>query len=197
MSKLIFSLFCLILSAVLVFSAGSAVMQGGADSVWAFLLGADKVGLNQLLIERGNLNQALANADRIKNKILDLQKAENSISAEDLDKLNKFIPSYIDNVNLLIDINNIAIKRGMTIKNVKVRDSKRPETAAASASLSQTGILPAYMSFSITGNYETLVGFLDDLASSLRVIDPVSLSFSVDEKGVNQYNFEVKTYWVK
>lgn len=173
-------------------------MKGGSDSVWAFLLGTDKVGLNELLVERANLNQALANADRIKNKILDLQKAESSISAEDLDKLNKFIPSYIDNVNLLIDINNIAIKRGMTIKNVKVRsDSKRPETATASANLGQTGILPAYMSFSITGNYETLVGFVDDLASSLRVIDPVSLSFSVDEKGVNQYNFEVKTYWVK
>lgn len=197
MSKLIFSIFCLIVSAVLVFSASAAVMNGGTDSVWAFLLGSDKVGLTPLLAERAKLNQALANADRIKNKIIDLQKAESSISAEDLDKLNKFIPSHVDNVNLLIDINNIAVKRGMTIKNVRVRPNSDSSTGMPLKDSAQTGILPTYMSFSITGNYQTLTGFLGDLALSLRVVDPVSLSFSVDEKGANQYNFEIKTYWVK
>ncbi len=172
-------------------------MNGGADSVWSFILGPDKVGLTQLLAERSNLNQALANADRIKNKIIDLQKAESSISTEDLDKLNKFIPSHVDNVNLLIDINNIAVKQGMTIKNVRVRSSSDASTGASLKDSSQTGILPTYMSFSVTGNYQALTGFLGDLASSLRVVDPVSLSFSVDEKGTNQYNFEIKTYWVK
>ncbi|MFA5023278.1 MAG: type 4a pilus biogenesis protein PilO, partial [Candidatus Paceibacterota bacterium] len=144
------------------------------------------------------LNQALASADRIKNKIIDLQKIESSIPPTDLDKLNKFIPNHVDNVNLLIDVNNIAAKEGMIIKNVRVRSTAgSANSPAAVASTNQGGILPTYMSFSVSGNYQALVNFLDDLANSLRVVDPVSLSFSVDEKGVNQYNFEVKTYWVK
>ena len=187
MSKLIFSILCLIIAGVLVFSAGSAVLHGGVDSTWAFLLGADPKGLNDLLVERAQLNQALSNADRLKTKIGDLQQAEKSINPADLDKLNKFIPSHVDNVNLLIDINNIAVKQGMTIKNVRLQS----ETSDS------TGILPANMSFSVAGNYSALSAFLDDLANSLRVVDPVSLSFAVDEKGLNQYNFEVKTYWVK
>jgi len=197
MSKLIFSVLCLIVSAVLVFSAGSAILTGGSNSTWAWLLGQDKKGLNELLIERANLNQALANADRIKAKIVDLQKIESSISPTDLDKLNKFIPSHVDNVNLLIDVNNIATKQGMIIKNVRVRSTPDSSGSTGSALSSQSGILPTYMSFSITGSYEVLTGFLSDLADSLRVVDPVSLSFSVDEKGLNQYNFEIKTYWVK
>lgn len=197
MSKLIFSILCLIISAVLVFSAGGAVMAGGSASAWAFLLGEDPTGLNDLLAERASLNQTLNSVDRIKAKILDLQKIENSISATDLEKLNKFIPNHVDNVNLLIDINNIAAKQGVTIKNVRVRTGSDLGSSATSKEAVASGILPTYMSFSIAGNYQVLTNFLDDLASSLRVVDPVSLSFSVDEKGLNQYNFEIKTYWVK
>ncbi|MFA6254178.1 MAG: type 4a pilus biogenesis protein PilO [Candidatus Paceibacterota bacterium] len=199
MSKLIFSIFCLVVSVVLVFSAGSAILNGGSDSPWSFLLGENNKGLNELLAERASLNQALANADRIKNKIVDLQKIESSISADDLDKLNKFIPSHVDNVNLIIDVNNIAAKQGVIIKNVQVRSTPDSSTSGAPVETlsNQKGILPTYMTFSVSGNYQVLTSFLDDLANSLRVVDPSSLSFAVDEKGLNQYNFEIKTYWVK
>lgn len=196
MPKLIFSILCLVVAGLLVFSAGGAVLNGGANSTWAFLLGEDKKGLNDLLEEKASLNQTLANAGRIKEKIVELQKLESSISSSDLDKLSKFIPSHVDNVNLIIDINNIAAKQGMIIKNVKVRSGSEG-SGSGTAAISQNGISPTFMSFSVTGNYQALVGFLTDLANSLRVVDPVSLSFSVDEKGLNQYNFEIKTYWVK
>ena len=197
MSKLIFSVFCLIISAVLVFSAGGAILNGGANSLWAPLLGENPKGLNELLTEKASYNKTLADIGRIKTKLVDLQKIQSSISQTDLDKLNKFIPSHIDNVNLIIDVNNIAAKQGMTIKNVRVGGTTNSTGATDSSLSSPNGILPATMSFSVSGNYQTLLGFLDDLANSLRVVDPVSLSFAVDEKGLNQYNFEIKTYWVK
>lgn len=151
------------------------------------------------MAERSNLNNALANADRIKTKILDLQKVKNSISQTDLEKLDKFIPSHVDNVNLLIDINNIAVKQGMIIKNVRVRTDSESgsDTGSLPAATGQSQIMPTYMSFSVSGNYQALTSFLDDLSNSLRVVDPISLSFAVDDKGLNQYNFEIKTYWVK
>lgn len=198
MSRLIFSILCLLISVILIFSAGSAILHGGTDSSWGFLLGDNKKGLNDLLAERANLNQTLANADRLKSKIIELQKAESSIDPANLEKLNKFIPSHVDNVNLIIDINNIAAKQNMIIKNVQVRSTPDPTNAEGlNLSSGQSGILPTYMSFSVTGNYSTVTNFVSDLADSLRVVDPAALSFSVDEKGSNQYNFEIKTYWVK
>jgi len=207
MSRLIFSLVCVALAAVVAFSAGGAVLAGGGESPWQFLLGENKQGLNDLLAEREITNKALANAERIKNKIAELEAAKQEISQADLDKLSKFIPNHLDNVNLIIDINNIATKHGMSVKNVKVSSGEIARTAGASAGAGNLApvttvgasgrVQTAGMSFSITGNYQALVGFLDDLASSLRVIDPVSLAFTVDEKGLNQYNFEIRTYWVK
>ena len=194
MAKLIFAILCLIISATLVFSAGGAVLNGGANSIWDFLLGDNTVGLKDLLTQRTNLNQTLADINGIEAKILELQQIKSSISQEDLDKLEKFIPNHVDNVNLIIDINNIAAKQGMALKNVRVQSTAG---SGGSKAVSSSGIQPTFMSFSVTGNYQTLIKFLDGLANSLRVVDPVSLSFAVDEKGLNQYNFEIKTYWVK
>ncbi|MCX6712401.1 MAG: type 4a pilus biogenesis protein PilO [Candidatus Vogelbacteria bacterium] len=202
MSKLIFAIFCLILSATLVFWAGGAVLNGTNDAGLMYWIlgggpGENPKGLNELLTEKASYNKTLADIGRIKTKLIDLQKTQSSISQTDLDKLNKFIPSHIDNVNLIIDVNNIAAKQGMTIKNVRVGGATNSVGVTDSNLASPNGILPATMSFSVSGNYQTLLGFLDDLANSLRVVDPVSLSFAVDEKGLNQYNFEIKTYWVK
>jgi len=194
MAKLIFAILCLIISATLVFSAGGTVLNGGANSVWDFLLGDNSVGLKDLLTQRANLNQTLADINGIKAKILEFQKIKSQISEADLEKLDKFIPNHVDNVNLIIDINNVATKQGLALKNVRVQSAT---DSSGSKTISPGGIQSTLMSFSVIGNYQTLMKFLDGLANSLRVVDPVSLSFAVDEKGLNQYNFEIKTYWVK
>jgi|GEM_PF-804840 Tfp pilus assembly protein PilN len=206
MARLIFIIISLILSGVIVFSAGSVVLNGSSDpTMQGIFLGDKPQGLKKLLAEKQMLNEALTNAAKLKDKIASLEQAEKNISTEDLAKLDKFIPDHIDNINLIIDINNIAETQGMTIKNVKVRSGS--DTGGANNDLeglstnvsaaSQNIIADTYLSFSVAGDYESLLNFLDNLANSLRVADVTSLSFSVDDKGVNQYNFEIKTHWVK
>lgn len=204
MTRLIFIVLSLVVSVLIIFGAGNAVLNGSSSSLMQqILLGNTNEGLKTLLAEKAQLNEAISNARALDAKIDKLTEAKNNISQEDLAKLDKFIPSHIDNVNLIIDINNIATRHGMIIKNVKVRSGNEEGNADSQASdrlsvvSSQNKIADTYLSFSVTGNYDSLLGFLDSLADSLRVADVNSLSFSVDSKGVNQYNFEVKTYWVK
>lgn len=206
MARLIFIILSLILSGFIVFSAGGVILNGSTDpTMQKIFLGNNSQGLKQLLAQRDTLNEALTNAGKLKTKIASLEQAEKSISPEDLAKLDKFIPDHIDNINLIIDINNIAETQGMTIKNVKVRSGTEgrednSELEGLSTEEPATGrntIADTYLSFSIEGDYEDLLGFLENLANSLRVADVTSLSFSVDDKGNNQYNFEIKTHWVK
>jgi Tfp pilus assembly protein PilO len=205
MTRLVFIVLSLVLSGLIVFSAGGVVWGGSSDpTMRSIFLGGQTEGLNQLLADKKILNEAIANAEKLKSKIVTLEQAQKSIKQEDLDKLNKFIPDHIDNINLIIDINNIATRHGMIIKNVKVRSGLEEagalpaegstESVAASG---QNVIAETFLSFSVSGDYQSLLSFLDSLASSLRVADVTSLSFSVDDKGINQYNFEIKTYWVK
>lgn len=204
MTRLIFIVLSLVVSVLIIFGAGNAVLNGSSSALMQqILLGNTNEGLKTLLAEKAQLNEAISNARALDAKIDKLTEAKNNISQGDLAKLDKFIPSHIDNVNLIIDINNIATRHGMIIKNVKVRSGNEegnPDSQASdrlSVVSSQNKIADTYLSFSVTGNYDSLLGFLDSLADSLRVADVNSLSFSVDSKGVNQYNFEVKTYWVK
>ncbi len=205
MTRLIFIVLSLVVSVWIIFGAGNAVLNGSSSSLMQqVLLGNTNEGLKSLLAEKAQLNEAISNARALDSKIEKLVQAKNSINQNDLAKLDKFIPSNVDNVNLVIDINNIASRHGMVIKNVKVRSGSSEEGSSTGVSQDrltavsgQNTIADTYLSFSVTGNYESLLSFLDSLADSLRVADINSLSFSVDSKGVNQYNFEIKTYWVK
>ncbi|OJI09568.1 MAG: hypothetical protein COV08_00270 [Candidatus Vogelbacteria bacterium CG10_big_fil_rev_8_21_14_0_10_49_38] len=197
MFRLSFLVLSLVVSGLIVFWAAPIILNGSADPIWQkTFLGQESAGLKELLEEKKILNEALINADKIKDKIAELNRAEESISAEDLAKLEKFIPDHIDNINLIIDVNNIAFRHGLSLKDVKVREAEARATQSTPLT-GQNQISETFISFSVAGDYAALISFLDGLANSLRVADVTNLSFSVDNIGVNQYNFEVKTYWVK
>jgi hypothetical protein len=41
-----------------------------------------------------------------------------TFAAEDVQKLERTLPDNVDNIRLIIDINNIAARHGLTLKNV-------------------------------------------------------------------------------
>lgn len=200
MTRLFISILLLVCSLFLVFYLGAIIRNGSSDA-WAqslLLNGSDK-GINGLKEQEVSLNSALNNARTLKTKIDELSKTEQNIPALDRERLDKFIPDAIDNINLIIDINTIAVRNGMIIKDVQFKTNSNDKAVSDSAdkAANDVSIANTTMSFSVTGNYKSFAGFLQGLADSIRVADVTSLSFKVDDKGQNQYNFEVKTYWVK
>src|SRR6185369_15148319 len=43
----------------------------------------------------------------------------NQLNAEDRDRLEKMLPDNVDNVRLIIDVNSVAARHGIAIKEVK------------------------------------------------------------------------------
>jgi len=116
-----------------------------------------------------------------------------------LARLDEFLPDHVDNIQLIIDVNGIAKKNGMVIKNVKVTTGADGANTVGAKSLSTLDprLGAMILSFSVTGTYDAYKKLVADLASSLRIIDISSVSFATDDKGIYTYNLSIKTYWLK
>ena len=124
-----------------------------------------------------------------------LTEDRNKISQQDIDKLTKMIPDGVENVGLIIDIDNIASKYGMRIRNTKINDSSAKTAAVSGPDAKKYGTIG--LSFSISSRYEDFVAFLRDLESSQRLVDVTNLSFSSNKEGRYEFNVTLQTYWLK
>ncbi len=118
------------------------------------------------------------------------------ISEFDVDKLTKMIPDGVENVGLIIDIDNIANKYGMRIRNTKISDITTRNTAIAVGPDSKKyGAIT--LSFSVTSGYDNFLIFLKDLEASVRLVDVTNLTFTSNKDGKYDFNITLQTYWLK
>lgn len=125
-----------------------------------------------------------------------LNDDRNRIPEADIDKLAKMLPDSVENVGLIIDMDNIASKYGMRIRNTKIGDvsGSRGGTSAGPDARKNGAIT---LSFSVTSSYENFLIFLRDLESSVRILDVTALTFTSGKDGRYDFNITLQTYWLK
>lgn len=119
------------------------------------------------------------------------------ISEENVDKLVKMLPDGVENVGLIINIDDIAGKYGLKIKNTRVNETSSRVTAAGAIGPDSTKYGTISMTFSITAPYSQFLVFLRDLESSQRLVDVTNLSFSASKVDTYDFNVTIQTYWLK
>ncbi len=146
-------------------------------------------------------NDVLVKSTQLLAKRKSLQEKSNSFSPTDVERLRKLIPDGVDNVKLIIDIDEIAKRYGLTIKNVRLDDSKTTKSgvkdpaATITAGEAKYGSIP--MGFSVAADYSTFMNFLQDLEGSLRIVDVTNISLKPGTNGVYSFDVSLKTYWLK
>ncbi|MBM2817462.1 MAG: hypothetical protein HW401_52 [Parcubacteria group bacterium] len=148
----------------------------------------------KLTDERKQYVELLTNADSLKAERNELLKKHNSISGNNLDRLKKLLPDHIDNVRLIIDIDGIASRYGLNIRNININNNTGNEGVLGPDN-NPYGTLT--LKFNIIAPYDKFRLFAKDLQESLRVIDIVGVSFNSTETGSYDYGITVKTYWIK
>ncbi len=122
----------------------------------------------------------------------------NTFSTEDKEKLLSMLPDNVDNIRLVIDINNVAARHNLAIKNLQIGETisgkSTRNSAAVGASGSKVGSVD--LGFTVSSDYEGFLSFLSDLEHSLRLIDVEKIGFSVSTTNVNDYNLSIRTYWL-
>ena len=124
-----------------------------------------------------------------------LSQERNKISDPDIDRLKKMLPDAVDSVGLIIDMQNLALSRGVVLKGPHVDEGGASITQGLGPDSSKYGTIS--MSFVVTNSYDNFLVFLKDLESSLRLLDVTSVGFSSNKDGQYDYTVTLQTYWLK
>ena len=153
-------------------------------------------------------SSAIASAEKLIQTRDQVLKDYNNLSADDRDRLDKMIPSTVDNIRLVIDLNSVALRHGFSLKDIKAVASSDGQKAApapavaASKTAASGGIsIPTLdtvdVSFSVTAPYSDFISFLQDLEASLRIMDVTHLTVTASDSGVYSFGVQLKTYWLR
>jgi Tfp pilus assembly protein PilO len=134
-----------------------------------------------------------ANTFSKKENVLSKQRA--GISQNDLDRLNAYLPDGVNNVQLILDLDGLAARSGMTLSSfdVKAGDSS---SADASALQSANPVDSLMLSVTATGSYTQFRTFLAGIEQSLRPMDITAVSIASDGTGGHKYTLSIRIYWL-
>ncbi len=145
--------------------------------------------------EHANIQEANAKATQLRGVREVLTQERNKISEKDIQKIEKLLPDGVENVRLIIDIDNIASKYDVKIKNTRINEGSSTRGDSVGPSANKYGSIS--LSFSTTMTYENFKLFLQDLEKSLRLVDVTALSFASTKDGKYDFNVTLQTYWLK
>jgi len=154
-------------------------------------------------------DQALEKSRELQELKRGLLSRYNTFTEANLSRLNRMLPDHVDNVRLVLDLDNLASRYGMAVQNVLIsrgNDEEQVATVLGSLGAQNTKYDSLAMQFATVGTYSNFVRFLEDLESSLRIVDLVSLTIEpaiisnegvILEEPLYEYNVAIRTYWLK
>ena len=155
-----------------------------------------------LQAERERYDETIEKTAEIREFRQQVQARYNNISEENLIRLERLLPDHIDNIQLILDIDNVAAQNGMSIQDIRIEGNESQAEADTINSI-ETGATELVGSigfrFSVVTTYDNFKRFFDDLSNSLRVVDITSLGISAiqDENDFYRFDVGIKTYWLK
>lgn len=151
-------------------------------------------GVKTLLTEKAEYDGALTRSKELQIERDKLLTKFNAMPKSDREMLAKLVPDNIDNVRLIIDLDEMAKKYSMRVRNFRADSAEKSDTLGGSSDPYGTLTL----SFTTTASYNTFLAFVKDLERSLRVIDITAVTFSSsDTNTLYDYDVTLKTYWLK
>lgn len=181
-------------------------------AILGFILFANPLYQDIVLLrsEASSYDEALDNSKQLENERDKLTQKYNTITPENLDKLEKMLPDSVDNIRLILEIERIAVLYGMALQDVQydaqqgAKGGSKEEVQIDTPTEANEEYGMWELSFSTQGTYSNFINFLKDLERNLRIVDIGSIQFSSDI-GTNipgltevyQYSVIINTYWLK
>lgn len=146
-----------------------------------------------------NDDSALAAASAYTAEEGQLVSQRDAISPADLKRLDTFLPDSVDNVGLILNLNALAARSGLSLSHVDVSSSANG-SGGSSGALPAAGANPVGsvdISVSAIGTYPALVNFLRGVEMSERLLDVQEITVKGSETGVYNYQMRLRLYWLR
>lgn len=149
---------------------------------------------------------ALLAADEYKKKQNALASTRNDIDPENLARLSVFLPDSVDNVGLILDINALVARSGLSLENIDVMSNDASDTKGNARDSTSDGTLPVAgahlvgsidLLLSAVGTYTALQTFLVEIEKSVRLLDIRDITVKSSDTGVYNYKMTVRLYWLR
>lgn len=177
------------------------ILLGAAIGLFVMYTNPEYQGLKSLQAKVSQYNDALSKAQELRAIRDQLLSKRNTFSTDDVSRLERSLPNNVDNIRLIIDINNIAARHGLSLRNIgvgAVSDASAARSALA-VGVSGDAVGSVEVKFSVLAPYDTFLAFLHDLEHSLRLVDveSIELSSSSTSGGVFDIALSIRTYWLQ
>ena len=119
------------------------------------------------------------------------------------------LPSTVDNIRLIIDLNNMAASKfNLALQNVKASAASSmgastapvpvtPGSPNALSTLAVPTLDTVQVSFNVSTTYDQFISFLRELETNLRIMDVTHLSVAANDTGTYDFNVQLNTYWLR
>ena len=150
-------------------------------------------------------NAAIQESDALLTNYTELKNKVNAISAQDQKNLEKILPDAVDVVRLILDIDSLATKYGLTILSFEIPDIESELNAKAkknaNAPTEESPVMKAVLTIECEGSYADFKKLLVDIERSMSLMDVVTLEVKVADGAESQaeavYTLGLQTYWLK
>ncbi|MCR4280774.1 MAG: hypothetical protein NUV88_00355 [Candidatus Kaiserbacteria bacterium] len=168
--------------------------------------------INALQAKITQYNQALDKSAELQKLKDTLLTRYNSFNPDAKIRLQKMVPDHVDNIRLILDIDSLAGRSGMAIQNVVISTPSSEgsdQTVIGAISTGKQKYDSLTLKFTVRSTYANFVKFMEQLESSLRIVDTVSLAVTPDSgagnaqvggaSGGNYYKYDItiRTFWLR
>jgi hypothetical protein len=151
-----------------------------------------------LRAEIGSYDAALLAAAEFAEKENELLAEQSAIPTEGMERVEAFLPDGVDNVQLILDLNALAARSGLTLSDFDTSDPTAGESGGDRLDLSSDSPVDSIdLSVSAIGEYSSFRTFLKGVELSLRPMDLVELTIGDSPTGVYDYDMTFRIYWLR
>ncbi|MEA2112974.1 MAG: type 4a pilus biogenesis protein PilO [Patescibacteria group bacterium] len=147
--------------------------------------------------EQTEYDNALTKSKELREIRQQLLVKYNTFTKVNVNRLEKLLPNNVDNVRLIMEINQIAVKNGCMIRSVEVDTEINEGDQVNDLGPNLDGYGSIGLTFTVEASYEDFVSFMDDLGNSLRIVDVIDYTLKTSLDNVYKHNMSIKTYWLK
>jgi len=159
--------------------------------------------IQTLTARETELTGALEKANQIEVIKQELVTKYDAISETDTKKISKVVPVRFDPIKLVADINDIAARYNLVIRETKFGEDA--SVAPGGGVVKDVQPMKSYqtitLNFNTSGQYRSLYSFISDLEKSLQLMDIQKVSIAPAQKGKESdsslnFNITLDTYWM-
>jgi Tfp pilus assembly protein PilO len=153
--------------------------------------------INTLLDQKQKYLSSLETVNNIENKKDELLTKFNEIPAADRKEIEAVLPSSLNFVALVSQIDAIAASHGISIDKITSEAVDSSVGNSVEKAAPQKPYRSSIIGFTFVSSYESSNVFLNDLEKSLRILDIRSVKIEPKEDGSYSYSVRYETYWFK